>query len=385
MKLSLKSIVITSIALIAVIAVIPAAGGAAHAEESASRTEAGAARPEVSQERVDAAIKAGLDWLAANQIKDGPDAGRWEAPRYHVAASGIAGLSFLANGHLPSDETYGETVSNALSYIRGCMDADGYVGGRHGTMYVHSIAGLFVLSYVGMSGDSDYDIELAEWLRRALELSVKAQQVRKALTSDRGGWRYFPHSVDSDVSHTTWQLLLLYAARQAGFAVPEQVFEDAIRYVNSCFIEPDDRRAGFLYRLGTTQEQGEGTSGAALMIKRLVERRWDERSQKTLETLQKFRPVWDGKPYKGYFYYGNFYIAQGIFHSSQDLWKDYAPRLKEVLVENQSGDGSWEFPPNATVQPQYAGKAYATGMAILLLSLDKQFLPVFQRVDDASH
>ena len=337
----------------------------------------------VNQERVDAAIEAGLRWLADNQVSEGQDAGRWEAPRYYVAATGIAGLAFLANGHLPDDETYGAVVRQALRYIQGKIDADGYVGGQHGTMYVHSICGLFVLSCMGMTGETDHDIELAEWSRRAIDLSLQAQQVRKR-PAEQGGWRYFPHSDDSDLSHTTWQLLMLYAARQAGFDIPTQVFEDAVRYINSGFTDTPDGKNGFVYRPGISRDPREGTSGATLMLKRMIERKWDDQAENTLDTLRQFRPVWNGKAYKGYFYYGNFYIAQGIFHTSDELWTTYLPRLREVLVENQSGDGYWEFPPNATIQPQLAGKAYATGMAILLLSLDKQYLPIFQRVDDAA-
>jgi len=343
-----------------------------------------AAAGEIGQERVDAAVEAGLQWLAANQTKDGPDDGRWDAPRYHVAATGIAGLAFLANGCLPGHPAYGKTVSKAVRYVQGRIDADGFVGGQHGSMYVHSICGLFVLSYLGMSGDPDHDLELAAWARKAVGLTLKAQQVRKS-PAEQGGWRYFPHSVDSDLSHTTWQLLLLYSARQAGYDVPDHVFDDAMRYVNSGFILPKDGKAGFVYRPGTSRDEGGGTTGAALMLKHLIERTWDEQSDMALDALRQFRPVWDGKPCKGYFYYGNFYIALGIFHSSQELWSQYSSWLRRVLVENQSSDGHWEFPPNAAAEPQLAGKAYSTAMAVLLLSLDKQYLPVFQRVDDAAH
>lgn len=331
-----------------------------------------------SAERVQGAIEGGLQWLAEHQVRDGSRAGSWPSPRYPTAATSFAGLAFLANGYLPGRGEYGEVISGALSYVEGQMTPEGYLGSQANTMYVHGIATLFGLSCLGMLENPEHERELAQWCRRSLDLIVKAQKVRKE-DVEQGGWRYSPYSVDSDLSVSSWQLAALYSARQSGFEVRDRVFEDALSYLANGFIRNEQDEGGYTYRPGVSTEPEPGITGTTLFVKSILEGERDERAREALKFLRQFTPSWGGEQYKGYFYCDSFYMSQGMFQVGGEAWAEFAPAMKRVLVKNQQGDGHWGFPPDNRMQSRLAGEAYSTAMAVLVLSLEKQYLPMYQK------
>jgi hypothetical protein len=331
-----------------------------------------------SPERVQSAIEGGLQWLAENQVTEGNRAGSWPSPRYPTAATSFAGLAFLANGHLPGRGPHGENISHALGYVEKQMTPEGYLGSRANTMYVHGIATLFGLSCLGMLEDAEHEKELARWCRRSLDLILKAQKVQKE-DVEQGGWRYSPYSVDSDLSVSSWQLAALYSARQSGFEIPDEVFEDALSYLGHGFVRNEEGDAGYMYRPGVSTEPEPGITGTTLFVKSILEEEPGERFKEGLKFLREFTPSWGGEQYKGYFYCDSFYMSQGMFQVGGKDWARFAPAMKRVLVEHQQGDGHWDFPPDNRMQSRLAGPAYSTAMAVLILSLDKQYLPMYQK------
>jgi len=330
------------------------------------------------RERIASAIEGGLHWLADQQIKEGPSAGSWPCPHYETATTSFAGLAFLANGHVPGKGEYGQVVTRAMRYVQASMTPDGYVGTRGDSMYVHAICTLFGLSYLGMSENPEEEKELAAWCRRSIDLIVEAQKVRKR-PSEQGGWRYSPYSDDSDLSVTSWQLLVLHAARQCGYEIDDGVFQAAMKYVNSGFVEVEGGEAGFVYRPGISKDPEPGVSGAALLLKSILEAEQDEKADKALALLRRYPPSWGGRQYKGYFFFDTFYMAQGMFQTSDEDWAAFAPANQRVLIEHQEGDGHWGFPQDNKLQGRLAGEAYSTALAVLILSLEKQYLPMYQR------
>jgi len=327
--------------------------------------------------QIQAAVDAGLHWLATRQIKEGADVGRWPSPSYPTAVAGFGGLAFLANGYLPGKSEYGTVLERAMRYVQASMTPDGYLGTQGNSMYVHAVCSLLGLTYLGMSPDAAHEKELAAWCRKSVELILRAQKVHKADTEE-GGWRYTPTSSESDVSVTSWQLLVLYTAKDCGYEIDRQVFADGLRYVNSAFLELPDGRAGFVYRPLSSPTPEPGITGTALFLKSLLEKEQDTKFRQARVFLGDLSPTWGGPQYKGYFYFVMFYMAQGVFQLGDDAWRDFAPQMQRLLLDHQLADGSWEFPPDTREGP-VAGDAYATSMAILLLSLDKQYLPMYQR------
>jgi hypothetical protein len=331
--------------------------------------------------RGEAAIRNGLKWLAARQATEGPEAGSWETgeARYRTAATSLAGLAFLANGYLPGDPLYGPVVERAMSFVKPTMGPDGYLGqGDQSGMYIHAICTLFGLSYFGMSPKAGMDVELADWCRKSIRVIEDAQKVSR-LDFARGGWRYTPYTDESDVSVTTWQLLVLHSARQCGYDIDEDGLYAAIRFINGGYMEQEGGLGGFVYRPGVSRLPEPGATGAALFVKNLIERQADERVRKSLLFLDQYPPAWGGEQYGGYFFFSAFYMAQGMFQTGDETWERFIVPMRRLLIENQAGDGSWAYPPDEMRQSRLAGSSFPTAMAVLILSLEKQYLPMYQR------
>jgi hypothetical protein len=347
--------------------------------------------------RAEGAITGGLRWLAEHQIRKGAEAGSWDVPtkNYRPAIASLAGLAFLANGHLPGDDgPYGTNVANALKYVTGAMAADGYVGqGDRSGMYIHAISTLFALSCLGMQADETFDPQiepkLAEWCRRSLDVILSAQQVTKAAVA-QGGWRYDPYTTDSDISVTCWQLLVLHAARQAGFEVEPPVFNSALAYLNSAFspvkseAEQDKGNPAGGYFYPDRRSSGmphPSTTALAVLAMSLFDAADEQRTRDSLEYLRRCSPTWGGVQYGGFFFFSAFEWSQGMFQIGGKDWESFGPSMAAVLLDHQAGDGSWPYPPDNSSPAllRETGPAYPVAMAVLTLSIDKQFLPMFQR------
>jgi len=327
------------------------------------------------------AVDAGLRRLAATQVAEGPQAGSWDCPRpeYRPATAALAGLAFLANGSTPAEGPYAKEVMRTLRYILPRMGPDGYVGqGDPSGMYIHAIALQFAVGCVGMTGDDALEGEVARWCERAIAVIERAQGVRRDPNA-RGGWRYTPTSNESDLSVTSWQLLSLHAARQCGFEVREEVIAEAVAFVRSAYLPLGDGTAGYVYRPGISREPEPSVTGVALCIRGILDRPDDAQTAATLAYLETFPPSWGGDQYKQFYFLASFYLAQGMFQVGGPAWEKHRAAVEEVLVTHQSGDGGWPFPPDNAPQTRLAGPAYPTALAILVLSLDRQYLPVYQR------
>ena len=79
----------------------------------------------------------------------------------------------------------------------------------------------------------------------------------------------------------------------------------------------------------------------------------------------------------GFFYYGMYYNAQGMFQLGENEWQEFAPLLYETLVKLQGADGAWKNAPGGS-EDSY-GPCYRTSMAILALSVSYRQLPIYQR------
>jgi hypothetical protein len=328
-----------------------------------------------------AAIDGGKVWLLRQQIREGPDAGSFPGGQYSTAVTSLAGLALLAHGHMPGEGEYGRAVDAAMDYVQAQMTPDGYLGSRGNNMYIHAMATLLGLSYLGMSPSPEKDAELAQWCRKAVDVIVESQAIRKP-AADRGGWRYSPHSAESDVSVTSWQLLALHAARQCDYPIDDRVFDRGLRYVNSAYRETDEGDAGFVYRPGVSQQIKPGVTGTAVAVKALLEPQRDPRLGRAVEYLDKFTPSWGGEQYQGYFFFVTFYMAKGYFQLGPHEWDRFQAPIVELLLEHQAGDGHWPFPPDNYPQSRPAGTVYTTSLALLILAMDNQYLPMYQRQAD---
>lgn len=201
--------------------------------------------PPVSPAEVTQALRKALDYLVSKQTPEG----YFDAD--HVCISGLAILALLGGKCTGND--YVKNIQSGLRYLQSQSD-DGplYEGGPKASwedaedgMYSHAIATLTTIEAIAELKDP----KLKPMAEEAIQVIVKAQNtVHKPKELDApiekdneyyGGWRYSPESTDSDLFVTGWQVLALRAASNAGFSIPEYVFELAAKYVLSLYAQED--------------------------------------------------------------------------------------------------------------------------------------------------
>ena len=189
---------------------------------------------------------------------------------------------------------------------------------------------------------------------------------------------------------TCWQLLVLHTARQAGFTVESSVSGGALGYLDRAYSLMDaeagqnqSRPAGSYWypdrRLGSKPSRS--STALTLFIQSLYDVADEDRTRAARVYMNRYAPTWGGPQYGGFFYFSSFYMVQGMFQAGGEEWAAFGPRLATVLLDHQAGDGSWPYPPDNSppAHMQGTGPAYPVAMAVLMLSIDKQYLPMYQR------
>ncbi|MEO1278686.1 MAG: prenyltransferase, partial [Planctomycetota bacterium] len=104
---------------------------------------------------LDESINRGLVFLASQQNEDGSFGdGSWGRG---VAVTSLAGLAFMADGHMPGRGRYGEQVRRALDYVLDRSSESGLLADDQAPspMYGHGFAALFLGEVYGMSGGDE--------------------------------------------------------------------------------------------------------------------------------------------------------------------------------------------------------------------------------------
>lgn len=303
------------------------------------------------------AIGKGLEYLASRQNADGSFGGGGYSR--NVAICGLCGMAFLANGHAPGRGKHGAHVQQCLEMVLRNVQESGFINapeaaGR-GPMYGHGFATLFLAEVYGMSRDA----RVRETLAKAVRLIVNTQNAE-------GGWRYEPRPHDADISVTVCQVMALRAARNAGLYVPHETIRRSVEYVKRCQ-NPD---GGFMYQASGPRESLFPRSAAALVALYSAGIYEGEEIRKGLEYLMRHSPAANAEGEQSYYYYGHYYAVQAAWHAGGKYWQSWYPAIRDILLGLQREDGSWYD----SISPEYG-----TAMAVLILHMPSNYLPIFQR------
>jgi hypothetical protein len=323
---------------------------------------------------VDEALQRATQYLVAQQ--DGTGAIHNKL-RNETAMSALAILALGSLGHQPSDPSAeGQAMKKALQFVVGPerQESDGYFGRKDGSrMYGHGITTLMLAEMLGMGADAQMDEALRTSCRKAIDLILRAQRIPKN-DANRGGWRYSPDAGDSDMSVTVWQTMALRSAKNAGFDVPKEAIDEAVRYIKRCY-QPEDERRGEL-RLGGFGYPGRGrelsTTSEGLLALLVCGDYESDEVRGASERL--FR---DGiKQGERWFFYTTYYYAQGMYQRGGKFADQGRKVVADVLLPLQSREGWWE---GIGGEERGGGRIYATSMAVLSLAVKNHYLPIYQR------
>ena len=302
------------------------------------------------------AIQKGLDFLAARQHDDG--AFGTGGYGHNVAVCGLAGMAFIGSGSTPGRGPYGKQVDRCVDFILSHTEESGFINvessASHGPMYGHGFATMFLAECYGMTQRTD----IREKLTRAVQLIVNTQNTE-------GGWRYQPtREQAADISVTVCEVMALRAARNAGLHVPKDTINRSVAYIK----QSQNEDGGFMYMLqgGPSAFPRSAAAIVALYSAGIYE---GPEINKGLDYLTAQTPHADDFR-EGHYFYGHYYAVQAMWQAGGDYWKHWYPAIRDALLKRQSDDGSWT---------DAIGSEYGTSMALIILQIPNNYLPIFQR------
>jgi hypothetical protein len=335
------------------------------------------------------AVDRALKRLAENQNADGSwnggFGGGFRGGNRDPSVSALCVMAFLSAGHVPGEGPYAEVIEKGVRFVCSQQQRNGvFASGTFGNsvMYSHGICTLMVAEVIGLMPDRREAAQLRQQLVSAVELIRKAQSRRPG----EQGWRYTIMPTDADMSVTAWQIMALRAAKNVGCDVPGDVIDRAVEYVKN---SRDPHLKGYRYtRYGNTTL---AVTGASILSLELTTREYhgSPESQEAAGYIVD-QLVGRGGGVRGrgnaafpHFFYGVYYTSQAMFQIGGKYWKWYRDYLHWLLLSPeayaQRPGGYWD---GVSGDDQMAGVNYSTAMAVLALTVEYRFLPIYQRGEE---
>ncbi|MBN8458216.1 MAG: terpene cyclase/mutase family protein [Verrucomicrobia bacterium] len=304
------------------------------------------ARDESVPAQAEAIYERGLQYLAKSQNSEG---GWTDGSGGEPAVVGLCVAAFLAHGEDPNNGPYAKTIRKGVEYILSKQEAtNGYIGN---SMYNHAFATKALAESYGMVDNP----KIAPALKKAVELILSAQKRNRY-----GAWRYTPQSTDADTTVTGCCMVALFAARNAGVAVPDEALKKGLAYLAKC--RGSDGSVGYTSNFG-----GKPTLTAICTLCFSLAKDRESRGYKaSLEYLKKNIDYRE----RYYPYYYEYYMAQALFHSDEAAWKEWNARTIRYFGTIQNREGAF---------PGGQGPAFSTAGALLSLALNYRYLPIFEK------
>jgi len=334
-------------------------GGAAF---SASLSPAAVAHAARRDARWQAKIDLGLQWVANTQSS----LGHWTAGSYPTAMTALAGTALLCAGSTTTQGPYARNVRRAVDYLTTKSRDNGLIGDPQSDnryTYGHGFSMLFLSQILGEEEDVDRREELIEILGKAVDFSGNAQ-------TRAGGWGYVSARDGNDFdegSTTITQVQGLRGCRNAGIPVPDEIIEAAKQYIYRC----KNVDGGISY-----SSRNRGTSRPAITAAALAalynagdydSTHVPEMLEYTKKNLHQINS--DVRSF-GHWHYTYLYYSQVVYRQGDDDWEPFRDKLYDKIISEQASDGSWSG---------NIGKIYVTSCNLIMLLLDRAFLPIYQR------
>jgi len=341
--------------------------------------------PGGTTKEAEAAVEAGLAWLAKAQEPDGSwSARRWGgAEGVDTGITGLALMAFLGAGYTHAEGPFKATVGKGLEWLKAKQDAKGSFGGR--TFYEQGMATIAACEAFGLTQDR----EVRPLAERAVLFICKEQP-------DHGGFRYQGGTTKegSDLSVSGWQITAIVTGICAGIeSVPPQAVERCRNLLRNAF-RLDGSSA---YVVGTGEGPGSPSMTAIGMLGREllggyyseVEIRAGgfyllEAGGRLADLAGQVEPK---APQSLYFAY---YSCLAMYQLGGKAWERWNALYREPLVGTQVADeadpggpfirGSWNL--NACAHGAAGGRPYTTAMAVLVLETPYRYKRLPARTAD---
>jgi len=315
------------------------------------------------------AVDLGLRWLARQQHKP---SGSWSLKgpydngaifENRSAATAMALLAFLGDGHTHQKGEYANVVAKGLRFLLSEQDRNGFFAGSargDDRAYAQAQATIAICEAYALTNDS----ELKAPAQIALDWAVEAQ-------SSEGGWRYKPR-FDSDLSVTGWYVMALVSGQAAGLRVDGSVLKMAERYLGTV---QADEGATYGYKRGRPSSPAMTAEG--LLCRQYLGWPRDHPAMGLGVTTLLNEFPFNTKNRNVYYWY---YATQVMHHFGDSPWRIWNDVMREELpklqVRRGLESGSWS--PQADQWGRQAGRLYTTCLSIYCLEVYYRHLPLYQ-------
>jgi len=307
-------------------------------------------------------IERGLKWVARTQSQ----LGHWTAGNYPTAMTALAGTALTCSGSTTTQGPYAKNIRKAVDYLMTKSRQNGLIGDPntdHQYTYGHGFSMLFLSQVLGEEEDEERRKELIEVLTRAVKFGAQAQ-------TPSGGWGYVSAKDGNNFdegSTTITQVQGLRGCRNAGIPVPGDVIEKAKDYIYQCK-NPD---GGISYSSRNRGSSRPAITAAALAT---LYNAGDYDSKHVPEMLKYAKTslanINDASGAFGHWHYTYLYYAQVMYRQGPKEWDPFRDKIYNKIVGEQADDGSWTG---------NIGPIYVTACNLIIMQLDKAFLPIYQR------
>jgi len=325
--------------------------------------------------KTEAAVDAGLMWLANHQEKDG----HWDAIKYEgasaegagpaevdSAATGAALLAFLGAGHTDRTGPWKNNVKTAISWLISTQKPDGSWGLRN---YSNGICTMAIAEAAGMGCGGSPTKKSAEL---AVDYLLKQQNTS-------GGFDYKGPSNRDDMSLTGWCIMGLKSALLAGIRENDikEAFIKCGNLLDNMHGTKDNTSSTKGYAWYDNRPEGNGNGGwasagsACQAIAMLVRQYlgW-HRSEPWLMAAAQSQVSKIPVDYSGLNVYRAYYSFLTLFQQGGKDWTTWNEPVSKIVVaaQRQDGDfkGSWD--KNGLGHLDFGGRVMYT--AFLCLSLE---------------
>lgn len=324
----------------------------------------------------EAAVLKALRWLKSTQNEDGswPNVDtKGKARKEEIAMTGLALLTFLAHGEIPSEDNpeFGPAVQKGIQFLSEKINSLD----KPPPDYRNGIAAYALSEAYGMT----HIPFIKPPMEKSLTWIVEGQQ-------SNGGFDYFYKKDERwDLSVACWQFQALKAGYVAGADVNglKKAIDRGISFMKNVAFSKENNRFGY-----TSPGKGtDGLQGAAVLCLQLLGDGDCDECKKVAAYISKNckviyndttrrRKVSTATDNEIYAWY---YQTQAMFHTGSSAWKQWNTMFVPELVKHQNREGYWECPNKDPVKYQVKyDKWYTTTLAALSLQVYYRYLPTFK-------